>query len=599
VTRFRPGRRLRRALDPGDPFGEAHLRVVNAAVRLRLVVGLLAAGLLFFTPGHSLDERLVVAGLVAGWALLVAVIDKFADRHLKPSRVIDTVLGAVAVLVVTLVVPGLFPATLLALMAAVVVDTCLAGLRGGIEALVLSLAIVVTLQWSVEPRYQMTNITLVLFAAFLIAVVLVVDTMTSERRRAAGDLERVQRGLRSMTTAPGLEATLDSVVHSVVDVVDSTFAVILLHDDDRLVPAASSPVTEGWPTGDELAAGVDSPVTDALRRGASVVVDDIAAAARYPTWSARWAGRMKALGITSLVTVPLRADREVIGALVACFDGAVGTGDAELGLLEAYADQAALVIVRAQAYEEERLAAAELAAADRLKSEFLATVSHELRTPLTATKGFVDTVLLHWDRLSDAQRRQMLARASANAEDLTRQIEQLLDLSRIEAGKVDAALEEAELLPLARDVVGRLAPLLVERRVLLDVPVGMRGLVDRNSLAHVLENLLANAVKFSDPGSTVTIVATARGEEAVVSVVDEGIGIAAVDRDRIFERFEQVVGTERPRRGAGIGLAIVRSLVELQGGRVWVESTPGRGSAFCFTLGLVAAGAGSGAELAS
>jgi signal transduction histidine kinase len=591
VAWFRPGRRWRRAFDPGDPFGDAHRRVVTAAVRVRLGVGLVAAVLLLFTPGHSLDDRLAVAGVVAGWAVMAAAVDAIGDRYRFPTRAIDTGLGVVAAVVVTLIVPGMFPATLIALMAAVVVDTCLAGLRGGIEALVLAVGAVLLLQRTVPPRYQMTNLTLALFGIFATGVVLVVDTMTSERRRAASDLDRVQRALRSMTSAPGLEATLDSVVHSMVDVVDASFAGILLVEGAELVPAASTPVVGGAPTVAELAGEADGPVTHALRRGAAVVLGDLEVEPRFPAWTAQWAERLLEHHVAALAAVPLRADGEVIGVLVACFAGPIGPDDAARGLLEGYADQAALVIVRALAYEQERLAAAELAAADRLKSEFLATVSHELRTPLTAAKGFVDAVLLHWDRIDDAQRREMLARASAHADDLARQIEQLLDLSRIEAGKVEPVLEDAELLPLARETVARLAPLLAGHRVVVDVPAGLCGRVDRRALDHILENLLANAVTFSEPGTLVTIRAESAGGEVVVSVVDEGVGVAAADRTRIFERFEQARGeVQPPRRGAGIGLAIVRSFAELQGGRVWVDAAPGAGSAFRFTLPQRASG---------
>jgi two-component system sensor histidine kinase KdpD len=541
VARFRPGRRLRRALDPGDPFGEAHLRVVDAAVRVRLVVGLLAACLLLFAPDHSLGERLLVAGIVAGWAVLVAVVDAYADRYRFPTRLLDTVLGAAAVLVVTLMVPTLLTAMLLALIAAVVVDTCLAGLRGGIEALVLAIAVALIAQWQAPPGDRVSTITLILFCVFALALVVVVDTMTSERRRAAGDLERVQQALRALTSAPGLEATLESVSHSVVDVVDASFAEILLRDGDELLQAASS--------------GARRP-------------DD-----------------------HGPVTVPLRVEGEEIGVLVARFSAPVGPDDPALALLGAYADQAALVIVRAQAYEEERLAAAELAAADRLKSEFLATVSHELRTPLTAAKGFVDTVLLHWDRLSDEQRRQMLTRASANADELARQIGKVLDLSRIEAGRVDASPEDVVLADLVGETLDRLAPLHTRHRVGVDVPDGMVVRADREATNHVLENLLSNAVKFSPPRSAVTVRARAEGAVAVVSVIDEGTGVAPEDRARIFERFEQAGAPDQPRRGAGIGLAIARSFAQLQGGDVWFEPAPGGGSVFSFSVPLRAAGA--------
>jgi signal transduction histidine kinase len=293
------------------------------------------------------------------------------------------------------------------------------------------------------------------------------------------------------------------------------------------------------------------------------------------------------VNVRSLVCVPLRAGGAAMGVLVACFDDAEAADSDDLGMLQAYADQAALVIVRAQAYEQQRAASEQLHEADRMKSEFLATVSHELRTPLTAAKGFVDTVLLHWDRLSEVQRREMLTRASRNADLLTQQIDLLLDLSRMDSGRLEMIFEDVEIGDLVRETVSALAPVVAERAVRITVPEHLHARVDHAAFVHVLSNLLANAVKFSDPGGRIEIGARRQAGDVVVWVEDDGIGVDPAEQERIFERFYQVPSQDRGRGGTGIGLAVVARFVELQEGRVWVESEPGTGSRFSFTVPAV------------
>ncbi|MGQ0803021.1 MAG: sensor histidine kinase [Actinomycetota bacterium] len=242
------------------------------------------------------------------------------------------------------------------------------------------------------------------------------------------------------------------------------------------------------------------------------------------------------------------------------------------------------------AYEQQHRAAAELAEADRLKGEFLSMISHELRTPLTSVKGFVDTVLLHWDRFSEEQRRELLDRASGRADELTRLIGQLLDFASIEADRVDVDLRALDVRERVDAVIGDVAPVVADHRIEVDVTEALVMTADADAFGHVLVNLLTNAVKFSPPGSTIRVEARAERLEVVVSVADQGTGISSEDQRRIFDRFYQSNSSgadgNGSRRGTGIGLAIARRFTEVQGGRIWVESEPGHGSTFFFTLPL-------------
>ena len=236
---------------------------------------------------------------------------------------------------------------------------------------------------------------------------------------------------------------------------------------------------------------------------------------------------------------------------------------------------------RALATEQE--AAQHLRDLNRLKDEFLATVSHELRTPLTVIAALAEVLGKSPDR---EDRAKLLERIFQNASDMGAMIEQLLDYSRLEAGK--AALDVGPL-PL-RDAVVRcidLAPDMGGREVALEVPGGLTVQVDALGFERILVNLLANAAKFSPEASPIRVTATAENGEATIAVEDEGIGIPTEEQERIFDRFHRVAVVSG-KRGTGIGLSIVRRYVEWFGGEVRVESTPGHGAKFLFTLPLSA-----------
>ena len=241
----------------------------------------------------------------------------------------------------------------------------------------------------------------------------------------------------------------------------------------------------------------------------------------------------------------------------------------------------------ARASEQEHTAASRLAGADQQKSEFLALVSHELRTPLTAVKGFVDTVLLHWDRLPDDRRRDLLTRASSNADELGRLVRQLMEFGRTESGPIEIAPDTLEVATAVDVALCGIAPVTAEHRMEVDVPDGLSVDADADAFNHVLVNLLTNAVKFSPAGSAVAIRARRDGDEVVVSVVDEGPGVAADEQERIFDRFYQSQNGNHA-RGTGIGLTIAQRFTEQHGGRIWVESDPGHGAAFSFTMPVAA-----------
>ncbi len=237
-----------------------------------------------------------------------------------------------------------------------------------------------------------------------------------------------------------------------------------------------------------------------------------------------------------------------------------------------------------EALGHERAAVERLREVDQLKDEFLATVSHELRTPLTVIAGMT-RVLSQPGGLTEEQRRELLERVVVNADEMINMVEQLLDYSRLQAGKAEVEPRPIELGPQVQAIVDRLTDRLATHELELDVPDGLVVVADPDAVGHVLRNLLTNAAKFAPAGSRITLRARPAGGEVEVSVIDRGPGIAPEALERIFERFQQ--GVDVPPsgvRGTGLGLSIARRYTELQGGRIWVESEPGRGATFTFTL---------------
>jgi two-component system sensor histidine kinase KdpD len=249
----------------------------------------------------------------------------------------------------------------------------------------------------------------------------------------------------------------------------------------------------------------------------------------------------------------------------------------------------------ALALEQERLSAEEQAAAvaresDRLKSVLLSSVSHDLRTPLAGIKAAIGSLLRRDVQWSEEDRQAFLRDIDGEADRLTRLVSNLLDLSRIEAGAIRPRKEWETIPELIFRVVSRLEPQLKVHPVRIDVP-GDLPLVrlDAVQMEQVLTNLLENAAKYSPPGTPITVGSRLADEPGAsstlcLSVADCGPGIEPAEQKYIFEKFYRVTGSKRPVSGTGMGLAIVKGLVEAHGGRVVLESAPGQGSTFTVIL---------------
>ena len=289
----------------------------------------------------------------------------------------------------------------------------------------------------------------------------------------------------------------------------------------------------------------------------------------------------------SYIGVPLMSRDQVIGVLSVQSSRANAYGEEDLRLLETVATQAATAIENARAYERLAETAEELREIDRFKTQFLANMSHELRTPLNSIIGFSRVMLKGIDGPLTELQAADLQSIHNSGQHLLGLINSILDMSKIEAGKMDLAIEELAL-PAVLDAVVDTTKALIKDR-----PVDLHTLVpddlptvwaDGQRVRQVLLNLMSNAAKFTDEG-LITLKAEAGPEFVTISVADTGVGIDPEAHDRLFIPFQQVDGsTTRRAGGTGLGLAISRSYVEMHGGEIWVESEPGKGATFSFTL---------------
>jgi signal transduction histidine kinase len=223
--------------------------------------------------------------------------------------------------------------------------------------------------------------------------------------------------------------------------------------------------------------------------------------------------------------------------------------------------------------------------AERMRSAFVATVSHELRSPLTAIAGYTDTLINAgpWDSTTEREFLEIIAQSAAKLAGL---VDNLLDAAKVEAGVLRVEREPVRLERIAHQVLAHRRNLAPDHILGLDAEPGLPlAEADPIRVEQVIANLVDNAIKYSPDGGPVEVSLRASGDAIRVGVSDRGIGLTPDQAERLFERFYRAdTSLRRTTRGVGLGLFICRSLVEAQGGRIWVESRPGGGSTFWFTL---------------
>lgn len=300
-----------------------------------------------------------------------------------------------------------------------------------------------------------------------------------------------------------------------------------------------------------------------------------------------WRGALVKAGLRALLAVPLLREDRIIGTLVVRRQRSGSFGKDVIDLMQPFASQSALAIQNARLFREIEDKSRELVIASQHKSQFLANMSHELRTPLNAILGYTELMQdgIYGDLPDKAA--GVLGRVQSNGKHLLGLINQVLDLSKIEAGQLRLNLAEYSIASTVQTVMAATESLATEKKLALrselakDLP---RGIGDEQRIAQVLLNLVGNAIKFTEQGE-VRIQAGAFAGRYEVAVVDTGPGIPPEELSRIFEEFHQVDNSNtKVKGGTGLGLAIAKRIIEMHGGRIWVESSVGKGATFRFEL---------------
>jgi signal transduction histidine kinase len=292
-------------------------------------------------------------------------------------------------------------------------------------------------------------------------------------------------------------------------------------------------------------------------------------------------------GYRARLLVPLLHSGEVVGALVVRRKAPGEFPKSTIDLLQTFGAQSGLAIQNARLFTEIGEKSQQLEVASQHKSQFLANMSHELRTPLNAILGYTELILDDIYGEIPKKARDVLDRVQRNGKHLLGLINDVLDLSKIEAGQLTLSLTDYSVSEMVHTVITAVEPLATGKKLVLksELPPNLpmaRG--DERRLAQVLLNLVGNAIKFTDTGE-VAVRASAANGSLTIAVHDTGPGIPEADRARIFEEFQQVDSSATKKKGGtGLGLAIAKRIVEMHGGRIWVDSKLGEGSTFSISM---------------
>jgi signal transduction histidine kinase len=289
---------------------------------------------------------------------------------------------------------------------------------------------------------------------------------------------------------------------------------------------------------------------------------------------------------TRHLVIPMRFEDLAVGSLVLVTATAREYLPEEIRLARSFAAFASIALSNLHRMELQQELVERLQGLNDLRRDLVASVSHELRTPLTCIVGFAGTLGQRWERLTDEQRQTFVTQIEEHGAELTDQVNRLLDIAALESGRLAAAPRAIGLADEIDEAVGLLAPLLEGRPVTVDVP-DISVVADPVLLRRALSNLVSNAVKYSPPGTEITIRASRSDRTAQIDVVDRGVGLSPEDAARAFEPFwRSQSAVSSATRGAGVGLALVKEYLRVMGGDVSAASQPGAGSVFSLSLPL-------------
>ncbi|HSE86781.1 MAG TPA: GAF domain-containing protein [Candidatus Binatia bacterium] len=416
------------------------------------------------------------------------------------------------------------------------------------------------------------------------------EARTRELARSVGELKALGEVGQAVSSTLDLQTVLSTIVAHAVQLSATNGGIIYEYDE----PTQEFHLRASYRMEPELVQAYQATPLR-LGQGATgraaattepVEITDLLQEQELPTRGIR--PMLSRLGYRSLLAVPLLLEQRIMGALTV-FRREVGSFSPDVvNLLRTFAAQSALAIQNARLYREIEDKSRQIEAANRHKSEFLANMSHELRTPLNAIIGFSEVLQERMFGELNEKQAEYTDDILTSGRHLLSLINEILDLSKVEAGRMELELATFDL-PLAIDnartfVRERAAKHGIHLKVTVDERLG-DFVGDERKIKQILLNLLSNAVKFTPEGGRIGISAKEVNGSVEISVSDTGIGISPEDQARIFEEFRQVgTADAQKREGTGLGLTLAKKFVELHGGKIWVTSEVGKGSTFSFTL---------------
>jgi signal transduction histidine kinase len=382
-----------------------------------------------------------------------------------------------------------------------------------------------------------------------------------------------------------LQTVLNALVASATRLCDAEMGAIMRPRDSTFDFAANYGfsqdmsallATQPVPTGRGTLAGRTA------YEGHPVHIPDVLADPEYT-----YAEGQRVAGYRSMLGVPLLRDGTSIGVVILVRKLARPFTEKQIKLVTTFADQAVIAIETVRLFDEIQEKSRQLAQASQHKSQFLANMSHELRTPLNAILGYTELLIDKVYGETPEKMQDVLQRIDSNGRHLLGLINDVLDLSKIEAGRLILTLGDYSLENVVHTVFSAVEPLAKEKQIAFNVEVPPDlppGYGDERRLTQVVLNLVGNAIKFTDAGEVVIKAAKVNGSFKII-VRDTGPGISEADRAKLFQEFQQADNSSTRRKGGtGLGLAISKRIIELHGGKIWVESALGHGSTFSITL---------------
>lgn len=425
-----------------------------------------------------------------------------------------------------------------------------------------------------------------------ISVAIERQRLLSETQQRALELQAASEIARDTTSTLALEELLHRIVTLLKDRFGFSHSAIYLLDASgnyaQIQEATGRAGLEMKQKQHRVAVGSKSVIGSCIANGTPIVVNET-------TQNPLYYANPLLPETRSELCLPLKIGEKVIGALDLHANQSDAFSESELTVFQILTDQISVAIDNARAYQLSQQAVEEMRELDRVKSQFLANMSHELRTPLNSVIGFSRVILKGIDGpINDVQQQDISSIYSSGLHLLT-MINEILDMSKIEAGKMEIQVEKISIGDVINSALTTAAGLVKDKPIQLvqKIPNDLPTVnADEIRMNQVIINLISNAVKFTEKGTITIEASTTRGPqgkpELMVTVSDTGIGIAAEDQSKLFQRFSQVDDSPtRKTGGTGLGLSICRSLVELHGGRIGLlNSEVGKGSTFFFTLPL-------------